>query len=154
MDMLFALWIFFFCRGQFSNWRILKFNLCSKISAQIGCLNILLYLFLHGFLPLFASPHPVSKPVSLLQWVCAPLAFPAVDLEKEVLSKLQVVVLIFCKVKEIYLTCADLHSKPMEYTHNLIFVCACSRENSKVTCVPGLWLLTLNARSLCFFHFL
>ena len=58
-------------------------------------------------------------------------------------------VLIFCKVKEIYLSCEDLHSKQMKYTHNLIFVCACSCENSKVTCDPGLWLLTLNARSLC-----
>ena len=96
MDMFFPLCIFFllgknFQTGEF--WNLIHTQQNEYIT------------LLHQWLSPFAPPYPVSKPLSLLQWVCTLLAFPAIDMEKEVLSKLQVVVLIFCKVIS---SCAEL----------------------------------------------
>lgn len=75
--MFFALWIFFLFGKKTSQLENPEISLLSnRISTWTGCLNILLYFFLDGFLPLFVPPYPVSKPLSLLHWVCALLAFP------------------------------------------------------------------------------
>lgn len=55
---------YFFFVGAIFGTGILKFNLCGKISAQIGCLNILLYLFLHGFLLVSTNTSCVQTRIS------------------------------------------------------------------------------------------